>query len=159
MSDAITKPTIDLPCLQEINFMFASHPYCANLVSIQNFQEEKTAFGVASMPLYIKGSIEIEGWEVPVMDIHQYCGLKGIPQTIEHVAVLELHDMALTYFMKDVTAHLLDVKQSKGVEHVIEIDTLVGIAIVRDKMVVLMDAEKLIEKDVLYQDVLKDLDI
>ncbi len=144
---------------QYLTFMLAGEEYGVDILRVQEIKGWSTATPLPNTPDYILGVINLRGTVVPVIDLRKRFKLESIAfgQTTVVIvvkvaddgfgerivgivvdAVSEVHNVATT-----------DLKPAPDFGGAISTDSMKGLTTVDDKMLIMLDIDHLMNKDVL----------
>ncbi len=145
---------------QYLTFMLAGEEYGVDILRVQEIKGWDTVTKIPNTPEYVKGVINIRGTIVPIIDLRQRFGLETKaygPTTV--VIVLRVVGNTGDRTMGIVVDAVSDVynigegEEKPAPDFGSEIDTeyVKGLATVDDKMVILLDIDRLINNGILAQ--------
>ena len=164
MSEAEKRPNPEVEAAEEgfevaadtnqyLTFILAGEEYGVDILRVQEVKGWESVTAMPNTPDYIKGVINLRGTIVPILDLRERFALESIPygpRTV--VIVLKVGEGAGGKVMGIVVDAVSDVYNVATQEmrpppdfcSVISTDFVRGLATVGDKMVILLDSDKLL---------------
>ncbi|GAB6040536.1 chemotaxis protein CheW [Endothiovibrio diazotrophicus] len=141
---------------QYLTFLLADEEYGVDIHKIQEVRGWETVTPIPQAPGYIKGVINLRGDIVPVIDLRERFGQEMIPygpRTV--VIVIKVPGGGNTHTMGIVVDAVSDVHNVGADElkpppdfcSVIHAEFVKGIATVKDRMLILLDSDRLLRSD------------
>lgn len=141
---------------QYLTFIMAKEEYGVDILSVQEIRGWETATPLPNAPAHIKGVINLRGTIVPIIDLRKCFGLEGIEYTaITVVIVLKVKTDEGSRIMGIVVDAVSDVyaladsdmKSAPDLGEAINTEFIRGLVNVDEKMVILLDINKLLSLD------------
>lgn len=141
---------------QYLTFFMANEEYGVDILCVQEIRGWESATPLPNAPDHIKGVINLRGTIVPIVDLRQCFGMQGIEYTaITVVIVLKVkHDEGSRIMgivvdaVSDVYAlSQADMRPAPDLGDAVETEFIKGLVSVNNKMVVLLDIDKLLNFD------------
>jgi len=144
---------------QYLTFVLADEEYGLDILSVQELRGWESPTPIPNAPSYVRGVINLRGIIVPIVDLRDRFAL---PETAysdttvviivkvsgEHQRVMGLVVDAVSEVYNINAANLQDPPDMDGA---ISIDFITGLATMDDKMIILLDINRLINEGVLAQ--------
>lgn len=143
---------------QFLTFILADEEYGVDILRVQEIKGWDTVTPIPNTPDFIKGVINLRGTIVPILDLRQRFGLDPIPYgPVTVVLVLKIITEDSERVMGIVVDAVSDVynisedemKPPPDFGEVISIDFVKGLATVDEKMIILLNIDKLLTKGIL----------
>lgn len=145
---------------QYLTFMLAGEEYGVEILRVQEIKGWDTATPIPNTPEHVLGVLNLRGEIVPVVDLRKRFGLASVPYTNTTVViVVKMMNEGVERTVGLVVDAVADVYRLENNEVQVPpemgngIDTayLNGLATVKDKMVILLDVDRLVDFKVLGQ--------
>lgn len=141
---------------QYLTFMLAGEEYGVDILRVQEIKEWDTITSLPNAPSYVRGVINLRGTIVPIIDLRQRFGLESIaygPTTV--VVVLKvMHDRGsrIMGLVVDAVSDVYNVnhdelKPPPQFNTAVHTNFIKGLATVNDKMVIVLDTDRLLNSD------------
>ncbi|MCC6406601.1 MAG: purine-binding chemotaxis protein CheW [Planctomycetes bacterium] len=133
---------------QYLTFMLGQEEYGVEILMVQEIRGYTAVTPVPNTPNYVKGVMNLRGTIVPVVDLRAKLGLAEIEKNRFTVIVVVKVGAKVAGLIVDAVSDVLDLQQSEiqaSPELGVQDDARYarGIARVKEKLVVLLDLEKL----------------
>jgi len=141
---------------QYLTFIMAGEEYGVDILCVQEIRGWESATPLPNAPPHIKGVINLRGTIVPIVDLRQCFGLEGIEYTaVTVVIVLKVRTDEGDRIMGIVVDAVSDVysledkdlRAAPDLGSAVNTDFIRGLVNVQDKMVILLDIDKLLTLD------------
>lgn len=141
---------------QFLTFIMAGEEYGVDILCVQEIRGWETATPLPNAPPHIKGVINLRGTIVPIIDLRQCFGMDSIAYTaVTVVIVLKVKTDAGSRVMGIVVDAVSDVYTLAGSDmraapdmgSTINTEFIKGLVNVDEKMVILLDIDKLLTMD------------
>jgi purine-binding chemotaxis protein CheW len=141
---------------QYLTFIMAGEEYGVDILAVQEIRGWESATPLPNSPPHIKGVINLRGTIVPIVDLRQCFGMDAIEYTgITVVIVLKIATENTHRVMGIVVDAVSDVyslsddqmRPAPDLGNSINTDVLRGLVNVDEKMVILLDIDKLLTLD------------
>ncbi len=141
---------------QYLTFIMAGEEYGVDILAVQEIRGWETATPLPNAPPHIKGVINLRGIIVPIVDLRQCFGMEAIEYTaITVVIVLKVETGEGSRVMGIVVDAVSDVyalaeqdmRAAPDLGSSVNTDVIKGLVNVEDKMVILLDIDKLLNLD------------
>ncbi len=141
---------------QYLTFIMAGEEYGVDILCVQEIRGWESATPLPNAPAHIKGVINLRGTIVPIVDLRQCFGLDAIEYTaVTVVIVLKVHTAEGDRIMGIVVDAVSDVyslaeqdmRAAPDLGSAINTDFIRGLVNVQEKMVILLDIDKLLTLD------------
>lgn len=141
---------------QFLTFVLAGEEYGVDILCVQEIRGWESATPLPNAPPHIKGVINLRGTIVPVIDLRQCFGLVAIEYTpVTVVIVLKVHaddrDRIMGVVVDAVsdvyTLVAKDIRPTPDLGHAINTEFVRGLVTVEQKMIILLDMNKLLLLD------------
>jgi purine-binding chemotaxis protein CheW len=144
---------VNIDSNQYLTFILAGEEYGVDILRVQEVKGWESVTAMPNTPAYIKGVINLRGTIVPILDLRERFTLESIPygpRTV--VIVLKVGDGVTSKVLGIVVDAVSDVYNVATQEmrpppdfcSVISTDFVRGLATVGEKMVILLDSDKLL---------------
>ncbi|GAB1262004.1 chemotaxis protein CheW [Aurantivibrio plasticivorans] len=141
---------------QFLTFIMNNEEYGVNILCVQEIRGWESATPLPNAPSHVKGVINLRGTIVPIIDLRQCFGLDGIEYTpVTVVIVLKVETANGSRIMGIVVDAVSEVYTIGGQEmkaapdlgDAVDTDYIRGLVDVDDKMVILLEIDKLLSMD------------
>lgn len=145
---------------QYLTFMLAGEEYGVDILRVQEIRGWETPTPIPNTPAYIKGIVNLRGVIVPVIDLRQRFGMEHLeygPTTVVIVINIEHeHGTRTIGLVVDAVSEVYSVepeavKPPPDFGTSVSTECIEGLANVDDKMVILLDIDRLIVTGVLNE--------
>lgn len=139
---------------QYLTFMLASEEYGVEILRVQEIKGWEQATPMPNTPRHVMGVINIRGEIVPIIDLRQRFGLESIPRSPTTVVIVvkaiaeDQHRTVGLMVDAVLDVHRLEQEQTQSTPDLgdgISADCISGLATIGDKMVLLIDVDKLVD--------------
>ncbi len=141
---------------QYLTFIMADEEYGVDILCVQEIRGWESATPLPNAPTHIKGVINLRGTIVPIIDLRQCFGLEAIEYTaVTVVIVLKVKTEEGSRIMGMVVDAVSDVyalaqsemRSAPDLGNAVNTDFIKGLVNVNDRMVILLDIDKLLTLD------------
>ncbi|WNO07914.1 chemotaxis protein CheW [Teredinibacter sp. KSP-S5-2] len=141
---------------QYLTFIMANEEYGVDILCVQEIRGWESATPLPNAPPHIKGVINLRGTIVPIIDLRQCFGLNGIeytPVTVVIVLKVQTSDGSRTMgIVVDAVSDVYslsenDMRSAPDLGNAVNTDFIRGLVNVDEKMVILLDIDKLLTLD------------
>ncbi len=142
---------------QFLTFMLAGEEYGVDILRVQEIKGWDTVTEIPNTPAAIRGVINLRGSIVPIIDLRRRFELEPVEYgktTVVIVLKVEGHDKERTIgVVVDAVSEVYvvpneEIKEAPDFGAVVDITFVKGLATVNDKMLILLDVDKLMTVDV-----------
>ncbi|GMR00665.1 MAG: chemotaxis protein CheW [Zetaproteobacteria bacterium] len=159
--EAVTTTEVNATENQYLTFMLAGEEYGVDILTVQELRGWEPATPIPNTPSYVRGVINLRGVVVPIVDLRDRFNLERIdygPTTVvvivkvtnnEHQRVLGIVVDAVSEVYNIPKA---DLQPPPDMEGSISIDYVKGLATIENKMVILLDINKLVHEGILSKE-------
>ncbi len=155
--DAVAKVD-ELSENQYLSFILAGEEYGIDILVVQELRGWEDTTQIPNTPAYVKGVINLRGVVVPIIDLRSRFNLEEVehgPATVvvivkvtvaskERILGVVVDGVAEVYHINES-----DMQPAPEMEGAISIDFVKGLATMNDKMIILLDINRLINEGVL----------
>jgi len=143
---------------QYLTFMLFGEEYGVDILTVQELRGWEDTTPIPNTPAYVLGVINLRGVVVPVIDLRSRFGLENIeygPTTVVIIVkVLSAGKERILGMVVDAVSEVYDISKEDmqpppEMEGAISIDFVTGLATIDNKMVILLDINKLVNEGVL----------
>ena len=133
---------------QYITFQLGNEDYGINIQRVSIIEKAMAITRVPKTPAFIKGVVNLRGEIVPVMDLRMRFGMSEVETTEEtRIIIVKVEDVTFGLIV-DAVAEVLqlsedDIESTSGLGDSANIDYLSGVGKVEDKIVILLNLERL----------------
>jgi purine-binding chemotaxis protein CheW len=148
--------------VQYLSFTLANEEYGVDILRVQEIRSWEPVSRIPNVPHYEKGVVNLRGSIVPIIDLRQKLGIQFTEYTpLTVVVVLQTSDEKKTRTMGVVVDSVSDVitldktkiQEAPDFGTKISSEFIGGLVSVNDRMVILLDVDKLLKLEELgYQD-------
>jgi purine-binding chemotaxis protein CheW len=144
---------------QMVLFELGSEIYGLDIAAVHEIIRMQPITRVPKAPIYVEGVINLRGKVIPVIDMRKRFGLEKVECTKNHrIVVVNIQDTILGVIVDAVTEVLrISADSIEPVSNIITTansDYLLGIAKLEDKMVILLELDKLFTGDNMLTDLI-----
>jgi len=147
---------------QYLTFMLSGEEYGVDILTVQELRGWETTTPIPNTPSFVLGVINLRGVVVPIVDLRNRFGLESIeygPTTVVIIVKVEAAGKERVLgIVVDAVSEVYDI--SKGdmqpppdMDGSISIEFVTGLATIDDKMVILLDINKLVNEGILSKPV------
>jgi len=154
----IKKPTANEAENQFLTFMLAGEEYGVDILTVQELRGWEPTTSIPNSPSYVRGVINLRGVVVPIVDLRDRFNLERIdygPTTVVVIVKVkaEEHERILGIVV-DAVSEVYNISESDlqpppDMQGSISIDYVKGLATIENKMVILLDINKLVHEGIL----------
>jgi len=131
-----------------LTFRLDQEEYGIDILKVQEIRGYEPPTRIANAPAFIKGVVNLRGTIVPIVDMRLKFGCsKAEYNTFTVVIVLNLHQRIVGIVVDSVSDVMElaadNVKAAPDVESVIDSDSVLGLGSLGDRMLILLDIERL----------------
>jgi len=155
---------------QYLTFIMADEEYGVDILCVQEIRGWESATPLPNAPAHIKGVINLRGTIVPIIDLRQCFGLDAIEYTAVTVVivlkVLTPEGERITGMVVDAVSDVYSLAESEmraapDLGSAVNTDFIKGLVNVNDRMVILLDIDKLLTLDDIQaiQNIAEQLDV
>ncbi|MDQ6992360.1 MAG: chemotaxis protein CheW [Mariprofundus sp.] len=143
---------------QYLTFMLAGEEYGVDILTVQELRGWETATPIPNTPSFVCGVINLRGVVVPIVDLRDRFGLEfREPQPTTVVIIVKVEAVGkerVVGIVVDAVSEVYDITPANtqpppDMEGAISVDFVTGLATIDEKMVILLDINKLINEGVL----------
>ncbi|MDQ6958334.1 MAG: chemotaxis protein CheW [Mariprofundaceae bacterium] len=154
----IKKPTANEAENQFLTFMLAGEEYGVDILTVQELRGWEPTTPIPNSPSYVRGVINLRGVVVPIVDLRDRFNLERIdygPTTVVVIVKVknEEHERILGIVVDAVSEVYniseSDLQPSPDMQGSISVDYVRGLATIENKMVILLDINKLVHEGIL----------
>ena len=133
-----------------LTFRLDQEEYGIDILKVQEIRGYEPPTRIANAPAFIKGVVNLRGTIVPIVDMRLKFGCsKAAYNTFTVVIVLHLRQRVVGIVVDSVSDVLElaqeNVKTAPDVESVIDRDSILGLGSLGDRMLILLDIERLMD--------------
>ncbi len=141
---------------QFLTFEFANESYGVEILKVQEIRGWEPVRDIPNTPDYIKGALNLRGTIVPIIDLRERFGMEKTeysPVTVVIVLCVEnAQGSSVMGIVADAVSDVLDIKisdikESPNLGAKIDTRYIRGMYVGKTKMVMLLDADKLLDAD------------
>jgi len=143
---------------QYLTFMLSGEEYGVDILTVQELRGWEDTTPIPNTPSYVLGVINLRGVVVPIVDLRERFGLERIdygPTTVVIIVKVQSKGKERVLgIVVDAVSEVYDINKSDmqpppDMEGSISIDFVTGLATMDDKMVILLDINKLVNEGIL----------
>jgi len=145
---------------QYLTFMLADEEYGVDVLAVQELRGWEPTTSIPNSPSYVRGVINLRGVVVPVIDLRARFELEHIdygPTTV--VVIVKVKDQEherILGIVVDAVSEVYNISENDlqpppDMQGSISIDYVRGLATLENKMVILLDINKLVHEGILAQ--------
>jgi len=148
MQTAGSAQSQNVPCREFLTFRLGGEEYGVDILKVQEIRGYEAATRIAGAPEHIKGVINLRGVIVPVVDMRIKFGLASAEyDQFTVVIILNLSERVVGMVVDGVSDVLqlgaADIRPAPEFGRVLDTAHVVGIGTVNDRMLIVLDIEKL----------------
>ena len=142
---------------QYLTFIMAGEEYGVDILSVQEIRGWEAATPIPNAPAHIRGVINLRGTIVPITDLRQRFGMETVEYTaLTVVIVLKVESASglsrVIGIVVDAVSDVYnlsksDMKEPPDFGQQVDTDFIKGLVTVNEKMVILLDINKLLDED------------
>ncbi len=138
--------------MQFLTFLMAQEEYGIDILRVQEIRGWETATTLPNVPAHIKGVVNLRGTIVPLVDLRHCFGLPEVKYSAETVVIVLLIKTdkgdRVVGIVVDAVSDVFTLAESEvcaapELADSVEINFIRGLATVNEKMVILLDIDKL----------------
>ena len=143
-----SNETVTARAREYLTFRLDREEYGIDILKVQEIRGYEPPTRIANAPSFIKGVVNLRGTIVPIVDMRlKFNCANAQYDTFTVVIVLNLH-MRIVGIVVDSVSDVMDLasenlRPAPEVESVIEGDSVIGLGSLGDRMLILLDIEKL----------------
>lgn len=143
---------------QYLTFMLAGEEYGVDILTVQELRGWEKTTPIPNTPSFVLGVINLRGVVVPIVDLRDRFGLERMEYGSTTVVIIVKVDAGrkdrILGIVVDAVSEVYDINKDDmqpppDMEGSISIDFVTGLATMDDKMVVLLDIDKLVNEGIL----------
>jgi len=143
---------------QYLTFMLAGEEYGVDILTVQELRSWEDTTPIPNTPSFVLGVINLRGVVVPIVDLRDRFGLTSMehgPTTVVIIVKVEAAGKERVLgIVVDAVSEVYDIKQGDmqpppDMDGSISIDFVTGLATMDEKMVILLDINKLVNEGIL----------
>jgi len=143
---------------QYLTFLLAGEEYGVDILKVQELRGWEPATPIPNTPSFVCGVINLRGVVVPIVDLRERFGLETVqycPTTVVIIVKVSNGEKErILGIVVDAVSDVYDIDKSKlqpspDMEGAISTDFVAGLATIDEKMIILLDINKLIHEGVL----------
>ncbi|MEP7184801.1 MAG: chemotaxis protein CheW [Rhodanobacter sp.] len=140
------------PMLQQLTFTLAGEEYGVDILSVREIRSWSRVTRIPQTPDYVLGVLNLRGAVVPIMDLRLRFGLKRESYGDDTVMIVVAIGKRLFGIVVDAVSDVIDIdpaaiKPVPDMGAVVDIRYLKGLATHVERMVMLLDVEKLMRPE------------
>ena len=150
---------------QYLTFILADEEYGVDILRVQEIKGWDSATVIPNTPEYIRGVINLRGTIVPIIDMRARFRMEKVEYTATTVViVLKVYgrnDIERTMgFVVDAVSDVYDVSKNElkpppDFGNIVDTVFIKGMATISEKMIILLDIDRLVDSEVVQQKVLE----
>jgi len=143
---------------QYLTFMLSGEEYGVDILTVQELRGWEQTTPIPNTPSYVLGVINLRGVVVPIVDLRNRFGLECIEYGATTVVIIVKVQVSgkerVLGVVVDAVSEVYDIRSEDmqpppDMEGSISIDFVTGLATMNDKMVILLDINKLVAEGIL----------
>ena len=143
---------------QYLTFMLSGEEYGVDILTVQELRGWEDTTPIPNTPSFVLGVINLRGVVVPIVDLRDRFGLERMeygPTTVVIIVKVEAAGKERVLgIVVDAVSEVYDINKDDmqpppDMEGSISIDFVTGLATMEDKMVILLDINKLVNEGIL----------
>ena len=147
---------IDGDADQYLTFIMANEEYGVDILRVQEIRGWEHVTPVPNTPKYIKGVINLRGTIVPLVDLRERFGVEQIPYgpttVVIVLKVITKDSERIMGIVVDAVADVYNIEDDKikpapDFGSVVSIEYVQGLASIDEKMLIVLDIDKLLSSD------------
>ncbi|MDQ6648071.1 MAG: chemotaxis protein CheW [Pseudomonadota bacterium] len=140
------------PVLQQLTFSLAGEEYGVDILAVREIRSWSRVTRIPQTPDYVLGVLNLRGAVVPIMDLRLRFGLQRESYGDDTVMIVVAIDKRLFGIVVDAVSDVIDIdpaaiKPVPDMGAVVDIRYLKGLATHVERMVMLLDVEKLMRPE------------
>lgn len=141
---------------QYLTFFMATEEYGVDILCVQEIRGWESATPLPNTPEHINGVINLRGTIVPVVDLRQCFGMKGIEYTavtvvivlkVKHEEGSRIVGIAVDAVSDVYALRQADMRPAPDLGDAVDTDFIKGLVTVNEKMVILLNIDRLLKFD------------
>ncbi len=150
--------SIDSSDNQYLTFMLADEEYGVDILTVQELRGWEPTTPIPNTPSYVLGVINLRGVVIPIVDLRNRFGLEhmeyGPTTVVVIVKVQEKGKERILGIVVDAVSEVYDIGKADmqpppEMDGAISIDFVTGLATMNEKMVILLDINRLVHEGIL----------
>jgi len=146
---------------QYLTFMLSGEEYGVDILTVQELRGWEETTPIPNTPSFVLGVINLRGVVVPIVDLRDRFGLEQMehgPTTVVIIVKVNANGKERVLgIVVDAVSEVYDINQEDmqpppDMEGSISIDFVTGLATMDDKMVILLDINKLVNEGILAKE-------
>lgn len=130
-------------------FRLGNDLYAVDIMRIKEIVKPLKIAGIPHPPPFVEGVVNLRGMVIPVVDLRKRFGMPAAEQTpLTRYLIVKAAGMLLAFVVDDVTEVVtIDISRIKPPPRLREGDSLIGVCLVGDDMVLLLDVDSVLTAD------------
>jgi purine-binding chemotaxis protein CheW len=150
--DDNTKNTAEVQ--QFLSFTLSNESYGVDLMSVREIKGWSQTTRLPNSPEFMKGVINLRGVVVPIFDLRKRFGMGNSEPNEKNAVIIVAVDKRIVGILVDAVSDILDatsneISQAPQMESKVDADFIKGLISIEDKMVVLLDVNKIFDLETL----------
>jgi purine-binding chemotaxis protein CheW len=146
----------DEPAQQFLTFSICGEEYGVELMSVREIKGWSKTTRLPNSPEFMKGVINLRGVVIPIFDLRNRFGMGETEPTEKNAVIILAVEKRLIGILVDAVSDILNttidqIRPAPHVESKIDASFVSGLIAIEDKMVVLLDVEKIFDMDTIVQ--------
>lgn len=142
----------DTKILQLVTFSLGGEKYAVDILKVQEINRMKEITRVPNAPYYVEGVINLRGKVIPVISLRKKFGLPEEEETAEQrIMIMDIQGITLGLIVDSVSEVLrisTDIVEPPPLmTYSVSSEFIWGIAKLEDRLIILLDMDKLIGKE------------
>lgn len=143
---------------QYLTFMLADEEYGVDILTVQELRGWEPTTPIPNTPPYVLGVINLRGVVIPIVDLRNRFGLEHMeygPTTVVVIVKVQEHGKErILGIVVDAVSEVYDIGKADmqpppEMDGAISIDFVTGLATMNEKMVILLDINRLVHEGIL----------
>ena len=139
---------------QFLTFNIGGEEYGVGLMSVREIKGWSKTTRLPNSPDFMKGVINLRGVVIPIFDLRKRFGMGDTDPNEKNAVIILAVGKRLIGLLVDAVSDILsanvnDIRSAPHVESKIDADFVTGLISIEDKMVVLLDVEKIFDMEML----------
>lgn len=131
-----------------LTFRLGREEYCIDILKVREIRGYEQPTRIANAPAFIRGVVNLRGTIVPIVDMRMKFGCENADYNeMTVVVILALGERTVGVVVDSVSDVLkleaADIKDAPEIDDVIDASCITGLASVGERMLILLDIEKL----------------
>jgi len=153
---------------QYLTFMLSGEEYGVDILTVQELRGWEETTPIPNAPSFVLGVINLRGVVVPIVDLRDRFGLDRMeygPTTVVIIVKVQANGKERVLgIVVDAVSEVYDINKDDmqpppDMDGSISIDFVTGLATMEDKMVILLDINKLVNEGILSKQVKADSEV